>query len=295
MAATSKVWFVTGASSGFGRAIVDEVIARGERVVATARNPSALEELASRLPDRLHLVSLDVTRNDEIQPAVGSALGRFGQIDVLVNNAGYSMVGAVEETADDELRGALELMFFGAVTMTRAVLPHMRARRTGTIVQITSMGGITTAPGFGAYCAAKHALEALSECMAAELAPLGVRVLIVEPGAFRTRLFGGGFRTMPIIDAYASTVGPTRAFAAQMDGKQAGDPAKAARAIADAVEAGAPSLRLPLGADAIEAIREKLASVAVNVDEVEPVALATAFEPVGRTSPAAAPRPAPRP
>ncbi len=194
-----------------------------------------------------------------------------------MNNAGYSMVGAVEETSDEELRAAMELMFFGAVATTRAVLPQMRARRTGTIVQITSVGGLITGPGFGAYCAAKHALEGLSESMASEIEPLGLRVLIVEPGAFRTRLFGRGFRSMPEIAAYAPTVGQTRAYAASSDGTQPGDPAKAARAIIDAVNAGAPTLRLLLGADAVTSIRAKLARVAANVDRNEKAATDTAF------------------
>ncbi|MDB4956931.1 MAG: Dehydrogenase [Myxococcales bacterium] len=277
MSTQGKVWFVTGASSGFGRCIVEEGIARGERVVATARDPRTLEDLVARAPDRVHAVRLDVTKPAEIQSAVASALQRFGTVDVLVNNAGFSVVGAIEETSDEDLRATFEPMFFGAVAMTRALLPHMRERRSGTIVQITSVGGLITAPGFGAYCAAKHALEALSEAMAAELAPFGVRVLIVEPGAFRTRLFGSAFRTMPAMDAYASTVGPTRAYAAHSDGTQAGDPAKAAKAIADAVTAGAPSLLLPLGADAVKSIREKLAQVAADVDRTERVAVATSF------------------
>lgn len=239
--------------------------------------PEPLADLVARTPERVHAVRLDVTRPDEIRACVSSALGRFGQVDVLVNNAGYGVVGAVEETSDAELRAALDAMFFGAVALTRALLPHMRDRRTGAIVQITSMGGLTTAPGFGAYCAAKHALEGLSECLAAEVAPFGLRVLIVEPGAFRTRLLGAGFRSMPMLDAYVTTVGPTRAFTAQTDGVQAGDPAKAARAIAEAVDAGAPTLRLPLGADAVNGIRQKIASVAADVDRTERVALATTF------------------
>jgi len=168
-------------------------------------------------------------------------------------------------------------MFFGAAAITRALLPHMRERRSGTIVQLTSVGGLITAPGFGAYCAAKHALEALSESLAAEVAAFGVRVLIVEPGAFRTRLFGSAFRSLPALDAYAATVGATRAYATQSEGQQAGDPAKAARAIADAVDAGAPSLRLPLGADAVQSIRAKLARVTADVDQTESVAVATTF------------------
>jgi NAD(P)-dependent dehydrogenase (short-subunit alcohol dehydrogenase family) len=277
MSTPSRVWFITGTSSGFGRNIAEDLIARGSRVVATARDPRVLDDLVARAPDRVQALRLDVTKPAEIQKAVQAATQRFGAIDVLVNNAGFSIVGALEETTDDELRATLEPMFFGAVALTRAVLPQMRERRSGSIVQITSMGGLTTAPGFGAYCAAKHALEGLSECLAAEVAPFGIRVLIVEPGAFRTRLFGAAFRELPALDAYAPTVGPIRAYAAQSDGSQGGDPAKAARAIIDAVEAGAPHLRLPLGADAVKAIREKLAKVAADVDGTEAVANATAF------------------
>jgi NAD(P)-dependent dehydrogenase (short-subunit alcohol dehydrogenase family) len=246
-------------------------------VVATARDPRSLEELVARAPDRVHAVRLDVTRPDQIQSAVDAALQHFGALDVLVNNAGYSVVGAVEETSDQELRATLESMFFGAVALTRSVLPHMRQRQSGTIVQITSVGGLITMPGFGAYCAAKHALEAISESLAAEVAPFGVRVLIVEPGAFRTRLFGAGFRSLPALQAYESTVGPTRAYASQSDGSQGGDPVKAARAIIDAVAAGAPTLRLPLGADAVKGIREKLVRVAADVDQNETVASGTGF------------------
>ena len=277
MTTQSKVWFVTGASSGFGRSIVEEALARGHNVVATARDTRALDDLAARAPNRVHAVRLDVTQGSEISSAVAAALERFGGVDVLVNNAGFSIVGAVEETSDEALRVTLETMFFGPATLTRALLPHMRERGSGTIVQITSVGGLITAPGFGAYCAAKHALEAFSESMAAELAPFGVRVLIVEPGAFRTRLFGPAFRTMPATAAYETTVGPTRAYAARSDGSQDGDPAKAAKAIVDAVAAGAPTLRLPLGADAVKSIREKLAWVTADVNQSEAVAVTTNF------------------
>ena len=183
-------------STGFGRRPAEEVIARGERLVATARDPKVLADLAVRAPDRVHTVRLDVTKPAEIHAAIASALERFGAIDVLVNNAGFSIVGALEETSDDEVRTVMETMFFGPVTATRAVLPIMRERKKGTIVQITSVGGLITAPGFGPYCAAKHALEAVSEALAAEVAPFGIKVLIVEPGAFRTQLFGSGFKTM---------------------------------------------------------------------------------------------------
>ncbi len=276
MSTQGKVWFITGTSSGFGRAIAEEAIARGERVVATARDPKVLADLVAQAPERVMAVALDVTQPAAIATAVAAARARFGAVDVVVNNAGFSIVGAVEETPEAELRATMELMFFGAVALTQAVLPEMRERGRGTIVQISSMGGFVTAPGFGPYCAAKHALEALSESLAAEVAPFGVRVLVVEPGAFRTRLFGAGFRTMPELAAYAKTVGPTRAYAAGAGGTQEGDPAKAAKAIVDAVAAGAPTLRLPLGADAVRALREKLGRVAADIDQTEAVALATA-------------------
>lgn len=277
MSKQGNVWFVTGTSSGFGRCIVEEAIARGERVVATARDPQTLEDLVARAPDRVLALRLDVTKPDEIANATKLAIERFGAIDVVVNNAGFSIVGALEETSDADLRATMEPMFFGAVNLTRAVLPHMRERRTGTVVQITSVGGLTTAPGFGAYCAAKHALEALSEALAAEVAPFGIRVLIVEPGAFRTRLFGAAFRTMPAMPVYESTVGPTRTFVERTDDAQGGDPAKAAKAILDAVAAGAPNLRLPLGEDAVQSIRAKLDQIAADVAQTEAVAKATAF------------------
>ncbi|BCU78939.1 oxidoreductase [Luteolibacter sp. LG18] len=277
MNSKGKVWLVTGTSSGFGRRIVEELIARGEWVVATARDPRTVEDLVALAPERVQALPLDVTKPEEIHGAVAAAMDRFGRIDVLVNNAGYSVVGAVEETSEEELRHIFETMFFGAVAMTQAVLPGMRARGTGTLVQITSVGGFITAPGFGPYCAAKHALEALSEAMAAEVRPFGMRVLIVEPGAFRTGLFGSAFRSMPDSGAYASTVGATRNYAAHSAGAQAGDPVKAAKAIVDAVEAGCPSLRLPLGEDAIAGMRAKLSQVTADVDGNEAVAIATAY------------------
>ena len=277
MSNNDKVWLITGTSSGFGRELALEALARGDRVVATARNVESLADLVQRAPERVLALPLDVTKPEQIQNAVQQAERRFGAVDVLVNNAGYSVVGAVEETSDAELRSALETMFFGAAALTRAVLPQMRARKTGTIVQVSSVGGVITAPGFGAYCAAKHALEALSEALESEVAPFGIRVLIVEPGAFRTSLFGAAFRAIPAMPEYAATVGPTRQYAVESAGKQPGSPAKAARAIVDAVMAGAPALRLPLGADAVTSIRAKLARVAADIDATESVAIATAL------------------
>ncbi len=274
-----KTWLITGSSSGFGAALAMEALDRGDRVVGTSRDTKRLQSLVERAPDRVLALQLDVTRGQDIAPIVEAAQERFGAVDVLVNNAGYSVLGAAEETSEPELRAAFETMFFGAVAMTQLVLPSMRRRGSGTIVQLTSVAGFTTAPGFGAYCAVKHALEGLSECLAAEVASMGIRVLIVQPGAFRTALFGDAFRMLPEHPAYAESVGGTREYVRSSAGHQPGDPDKAARAIIDAVDAGAPTLRLPLGADAVDLIRAKLGSMASELDVTEAVARATAFDP----------------
>lgn len=277
MSTKSKVWFVTGTSSGFGRHIVEEAISRGDRVVATARDPQKLGALVALTPERVFAVKLDVTKQADVDAAAKAALSHFGHVDVVVNNAGFSIVGAVEETSEKDVRETMETMFFGATAVTRAFLPHMRERKTGTIVQMSSVGGLITSPGFGVYCAAKHALEGWSEALAGEVAPFGMRVLVVEPGAFRTELFGGGFRTMPEMKAYETSVGPTRQYVKDNTGTQGGDPKKAAKAIADAVDAGAPNLRLPLGADAVQGIRAKLENVTKDVDATAKIASDTAF------------------
>lgn len=271
----SKVWLITGASSGFGRDLALAALAQGDRVVAAVRNPESVADLARH--EGVLVVKLDVTKPDDLPPALVAAERRFGGIDVLVNNAGFSIIGALEETDEAALRETMETMFFGAVRLTRAIVPAMRKRGSGTIVQITSMGGLTTAPGFGAYCAAKHGLEGISECLAKELAPFGVRVMIVEPGAFRTALFGARFRSMPALDAYAPTVGPVRAFVNDSDAAQPGDPAKAAVAIVDAVHGADVPLRLPLGDDAVDGIRAKLAEIERDVTRTEVIARAMRF------------------
>ena len=221
----SHVWFVTGSSSGFGLHIAQAAVERGDSVVATARRSEALDELVSSAPDRVHAVALDVRRSDQIGAAAAAAFERFGRIDVLVNNAGYGSVGAVEELDMDDLRDLMDTMFFGAVELTKAVLPHMRERGSGAIVQMSSQGGQVTYPGYGAYCAAKYALEGLSEALAAEVEPLGIRVLIVEPGAFRTGLLGTSMHQSREIPAYAETAGATWAAAARWTARSPATPA----------------------------------------------------------------------
>ena len=251
----APTWFITGASSGFGLAFAVEALRRGANVVAAARSPAAIEDFVAGAPDRVLAVALDVTASGAPEKAVAAALARFGRIDVVVNNAGYGIVGAVEETPEAELRAQMETNFFGAVAVTRAALPHMRTRRAGAFVNISSLGGQLSYAGFGAYSASKFALEGLSEALALELAPFGIKVMIVEPGAFRTRFAGGALRHMPTIDAYSDVVGGVREFARGMDGTQEGDPDKAARAVASALEAKSTPLRLQLGADAVAAVR----------------------------------------
>jgi NAD(P)-dependent dehydrogenase (short-subunit alcohol dehydrogenase family) len=278
---TGRVWLITGASSGFGLAIAGAALERGDSVVATSRRVDSIDLEES---DRVALVPLDVTDAAQRATAVAAALERFGRIDVLVNNAGRTQVGAVEETTDEELRDLFELHFFAPAALTRAVLPQMRRQGGGVIVQMSSVGGQVTAAGFSAYCATKFALEGLTETLQQEVAPFGIRTLIVEPGAFRTGLFrrGAAYESAEM-DEYAETVGPTRAYVRDNHLQQPGDPDLAARAILTALDAEDPPLRLVLGADAIGNIRDHIEGVASELAEWEEVGRATAIadEPVG--------------
>ncbi|GAA4608844.1 oxidoreductase [Actinoallomurus liliacearum] len=277
-AASGKVWLITGASSGFGRAIAEAALAAGDTVVAAARRPEALDDLVAAHPDRVNAVRLDVTDTTRISAVVAEVLLWYGRIDVLVNNAGRSQIGAVEETTDREFRDLMDVHVFGPAALVRAVLPHMRERRSGAIVQLSSMGGQLSFAGFGAYSATKFALEGMSEALAEEVAPYGIKVLIVEPGAFRTSLFGGALYRSAAMDAYAETVGPTRSMAEGADGKQPGDPAKAAAAILTALNAERTPLRLPLGNDAVDALVAHAGAVQRELREWEPVSRGTGFD-----------------
>ena len=277
-----RVWLVTGASSGFGRSITEAVVVEaGDVVVATARRPAALDDLVAAHPDQVEALPLDVTDIAAAGRVVADVEARFGRLDVLVNNAGRGQVGAAEETTEDELRALFDLHVFGPAALVRAALPGMRARGTGAIVQMSSFGGQVAYPGFSAYCATKFALEGYSAALAAEVGPLGVRVLIVEPGAFRTGFSGTGLVESGRITAYDDTVGPTRSMIKGIDGSQPGDPARAAAAILSALDAAAPPLRLPLGNDAVDGVLHHLRAVGDEVHAWESVARATAFpEPV---------------
>jgi len=273
----TRVWFVTGASSGFGRAVTEAALADGDRVVAAVRRPELVADLVAAQPDRFAAVELDVTDQARIPAAVAAATNRFGRIDVLVNNAGQGMVGAVEENTDAELRGLFDVNFFAPTELIRNVLPEMRARRSGAIVQMSSYCGQASYPGFSAYCASKFATEAITESLAAEAGPLGIRVLLVEPGAFRTNFFGDRIHQSGRITDYATTVGPNRELVRDVGG-QPGDPAKAAQAIITALDAPDMPLRLALGMDSVQEIRTHLDAVRRDVDAWEAISVATGFD-----------------
>src|ERR1700684_3631464 len=267
----SRVWLITGGNSGFGQAVAEAAVAAGDVVVATARRVTALDDLVAAHPDQVEALPLDVTDMAAIEVTVRDITDRHGRIDVLVNNAGRSHVGAAEETTDAELRSLFEVHVFGPAALIRAVLPHMRARRSGAIVQLSSMGGQMSFAGFAAYSATKFALEGMSEALADEVRPMGIKVLIVEPGAFRTGLFGNHSASAPIPD-YADTVGRTRQMVDAGAGAQPGDPAKAAAAILTALDAPSTPLRLPLGDDAVDAILGHLDSTRADIRTWEELA-----------------------
>ena len=272
-----KVWFVTGASVGFGRALCERVIRRGGRLMATARNPASLSDLIDRAPDSSAAAKLDVTDPDQILAAAAAAKARFGCIDGLVNCAGYGFLGAVEEASDAEIRAQFEVNFFGLANVTRALLPSMRAQRSGMIVNFSSIAGACGYPGSGVYCASKWAVEGLSESLAAELEPFGIRVLIVEPGPFRTD-FAGRSIAVPArpIGAYAAAAA-LRDWSASMDGVQPGDPVRAADTVIDTVLDKSPPMRLILGASALETARKASRARMDDVERSREVAAAADF------------------
>jgi NAD(P)-dependent dehydrogenase (short-subunit alcohol dehydrogenase family) len=269
-----RVWLITGANSGFGQAITKAAVAAGDVVVATARRLSTLDDLVAAHPDQVEALPLDVTNAGAIEATVRDITDRHGRIDVLVNNAGRSHVGAAEETTDAELRSLFDVHLFGPAALIRAVLPHMRSRRSGAIVQLSSMGGQMSFAGFSAYSATKFALEGMSEALADEVRPLGIKVLIVEPGAFRTALFSNISASAQIAD-YTATVGPTRHMIETGNGTQPGDPAQAAAAILTALDTDDAPLRLPLGDDAVDAILGHLDRVRAEIIAWEKLARST--------------------
>jgi NAD(P)-dependent dehydrogenase (short-subunit alcohol dehydrogenase family) len=261
------VWFITGCSSGFGRALATLVLERGWRAAVTARDPSRVEGLVARQNGRGMALTLDVTDSAQIAAAVQAAEGRFGAIDVLVNNAGYGYQTTVEEADDGAVRALFEANVFGLAALTRAVLPGMRARRRGYVVNISSVAGFVGFPGSGYYSATKHAVEGLSDALAKEVGPLGIHVMCVEPGPFRTDFAGRSLRqNLSRFDDYESTVNARLRTLAGRSGTQPGDPVRAAAAIIEAVQAPRPPQHLVLGAMGLEAIRKRLTETLEEVD-----------------------------
>jgi NAD(P)-dependent dehydrogenase (short-subunit alcohol dehydrogenase family) len=258
-AGKDRTWFITGASTGFGRLLAEEVLKAGGKVIATARKLDKIVDLEKQYPKSAKALVLDVTDAGQIDAAVTQAFAQFGRVDVLVNNAGYGVAGAVEEVSEAEFMPMFETNVFGLIHVTRAFLPHLRKQRSGHILNLSSIGGVVASPGMGYYNASKFAVEGLSEALAPELAPLGIHVTIVEPGPFRTDFLGrSGVVAEKRIADYDDTAGNMRKYFAENDGKQPGDPLRAVHAMMQVVESPTPPLRLLLGKAALTRLRGKL-------------------------------------
>lgn len=277
LSSTPRVWFITGCSTGLGRSLSKAVLASGDRLVVTARKLEQVQDLVNNYPEHAFATYLDVTYPDDVREAVTYAIKTFGRIDVLVNNAGYGLMGAIEEVEDSEIRRQFETNVFGALNVIQAVLPYMRAQQSGHILNISSGGGFASFPCFGIYNATKFALEGLSEALAMEVAHLNIKVTIVEPGEFRTDWWGRSLVRSPRIEAYAPISDSTYQWVYGREGQQLGDPDRAAKAMIEVVNAAEPPLRLALGVDSLEHIRKKLTSVAKDLKTWEHLTTATAF------------------
>jgi NAD(P)-dependent dehydrogenase (short-subunit alcohol dehydrogenase family) len=274
----SRVWFITGASTGFGRLLAEEVLKAGGKVVATARNLDKVADLEEQYPQTAKALALDVTDAAQVDSAVTQAFAQFGEIDVLVNNAGYGVAGAIEEVSEAEFMPMFETNVFGLLRVTRAFLPHLRKQRSGHILNLSSIAGLVPNPGIGLYSATKFAVEGISEALAAELAPLGIHVTVIEPGPFRTDFLGrSGVIAATRIADYDTTAGNMRKYFSEQAGKQPGDPLRAVHAMIAVVESPNPPLRLLLGASALKRVRAKLDSWQKEIAEWEPVTINADF------------------
>ena len=274
----SDVWFITGCSTGFGRELAKLVLDRGYRAVITARDPGKIQDLTAGHKGRALALKLDVTDKAEVAATVRQAEAVFGSVDVLVNNAGFGYVGALEESEEAEIRAMVETNFFGLARMIHEVLPGMRRRRRGSIVNISSIGGLVGFPGVGYYCATKFAVEGLSESLSKEVAPLGIKVLVVEPGPFRTDWAGRSLkRSSRQIPEYAETAGAIRERIEGGSGKQVGDPIRAGEAIIKALESENMPPRLVLGAIALERAQIKIEQMRNEIDAWEETTLSADY------------------
>jgi len=271
----TKVWFITGSSRGLGRSLTEAVLAKGDRVAATARNTEQLKELADKYPDQLYAIKLDVTNKDEVYQSVADTVAHFGRLDILVNNAGFGITGAVEAFTDEQVHSQLETNLYAPIEITRAVLPYMRKQRSGHILQISSIGGRVGSGGVTIYQAAKFGLSGFSEGLAIEVAPLGIKVTCVEPGGFRTDWAGDSMTYAKHIEGYETTV-DTRVNLFKSGGfKPMGDPAKAAKVMIDIVDNPQPPLHLLLGSEAVAIVKYSEAAKLAELEKWEPVSIST--------------------
>lgn len=266
----NKVWFITGCSTGFGRHLAQEVLKKGDNVAVTARNTDDVKDLVLQYPDTAIAIKLDVTDAEQVKAAVQKAVATFDRIDVLVNNAGIGYFGAIEESEDEEVRRMFEINFFGLASVTNAILPIMRAQRSGHIVNISSVGGLVAFPGVGFYNATKFAVTGYSEALAKEVSALGIKVTVVAPSGFRTDWAGrSANNTKKVIDDYSATAHANQNTIRGYSGNQPGDPERAAKAIVKAVESASPPLRLLLGVGALKGTRNKIAELQKDLDAWE--------------------------
>lgn len=268
-----RIWFITGISSGLGKALAQTVIEKGDFVIGTFRNQSQTDTFNIQHQDKAFALTLDISKPSEIERAVKLVTSKFGKIDVLVNNAGYGLAGAVEETSIEETKAIFEANFFGTLNLTQSFLPIFRQQKSGHIIQISSHGGFKAFAGFGIYNASKFALEGFSEALAQEVGPLGIKLTIVEPGPFRTNFAGSGFKLAEqTIADYNTTAGVFREKIKSVDGKQEGDPNKGAKAIYDLTKLDQTPLRLPLGKVALHSLSSKLESVKTDLENFKDMA-----------------------
>jgi NAD(P)-dependent dehydrogenase (short-subunit alcohol dehydrogenase family) len=276
----SKVWLITGSSRGFGRSLAEAVLTNGDRLLATARKPELLSDLVTRYGDKVRAVALDVTHPEQARAAVSAAVETFGRLDVVVNNAGYGYAAAIEDANEADLRAEIETDLWGVINVTRAALPILRKQRLGHIVQFSSVAGRTGIAGMAAYHTAKWAVEGFSEVLAREVAPLGIKVTIIEPGGFRTDFNVSSLRQTPPSADYQRTVGQVQGIFREVAGHEPGDPAKAAQAIIAVVNAEHPPLRLLLGRDAVQLARRTDHAKLAETDRWEQLSSSTDFDDV---------------
>jgi len=280
MTAETKTWFITGCDSGMGYAVAQVMLERGDKVVLTARDVTNVQPLLEKFPTSARGFTLDVTDRVHVETVTEEAIGAFGGIDVLLNNAGFGVLGAAEETSAEEYRPMFEVNFFGLAEVTKALLPHMRERRKGHIFNTSSLGGYAASAGFAFYAASKFAVEGFSDALAQEVAPFGIRVVILEPGSFRTHFAGSSLRKPARrIEAYTATpVEVTQSRMAMRDGTQPNDPQRLGHVLHRLARMDALPLRLPLGEDALDRVRSKLEAGRAEFGAWRQVALSVSFD-----------------